>query len=417
MLIPHTIIKQLQDLTEAKRFLIAYSGGLDSHVLLHLLSQSPQNLVQFRAMHVHHGLQEGADQWLEHCKKTCKLLNVPFVSEKVKIKRHTGQSIEDQSRIARYEALFENLKPDEVLLTAHHQSDQAETLLLQLFRGAGVNGLASMPLLKTLNHGDEEIYHARPLLLQSFESLKHYASEHELFYIEDPSNFDNTFDRNYLRNSVLPSLRERWPSIDKTLSRVASIQSQTKEILDKVAENNIDQISENNSEISIEKLLGYSKEEQILLIRFWINQQGFKAPSELKLQKLFSDVINAKSDAKPLLEWSDTQIRRFKGKLFIMESLPKHDEKQIQYWNGESSLYISSIDKTLHPQDLTRKSDDISIRFRQGGEKIYSNKRGRSISLKNLFQELEVPPWVRPRIPLVYEDEKLVQIIGMEEFL
>ena len=208
--------KQFQALTRSKKLLIAYSGGLDSHVLLHLVSQFPQaSHYQVRAMHIHHGLQEEADAWVPHCQSVCADLNIPLQINHLNLELKKGESIEEAARAARYIALKESLKQGEVLLTAHHQNDQAETLLLQLFRGAGVQGLAGMPTISSFGSGQ----HARPLLNASRQSLEMYAEEHQLSFIEDPSNKDSAFDRNYLRNEVLPQLRERWPSIDKTISR------------------------------------------------------------------------------------------------------------------------------------------------------------------------------------------------------
>lgn len=401
---PSKVLAHLQELTPIKKILVAYSGGLDSHVLLHLASQFPD--YEIRAMHIHHGLQKVADTWVGHCQQVCDDLKTPLHVEYLKLNINEGKSVEELARNARYKALKASLQEDEVLLTAHHQNDQAETLLLQLFRGAGVQGLAAMPSITSFGLGQ----HARPLLGETRESLEAYAKANELNFIEDPSNQDSAFDRNFLRNEILPSLRSRWSSIDKTISRSANIQAETKQILDEVAEQDLRLLcAKQLNTLSLSALSSLSLLRQKLAIRYWIGINGFMPPSEKKLKHIFNDAIGAAEDAQPLIEWRSAQIRRYQGELYIMAPLMEHDATQIIEWNTQYDLMIPSLKLTLPALNLNEK-EVVTVRFRRGGEKFFQSKNGLHSSLKKLLQDASIPPWLRSRIPLVYLGDKLIRI-------
>jgi len=411
------VYKHLRVHAQDNKLVIAYSGGLDSHVLLHLLSQIPQAKNVVRAIHVNHGLQTSSLSWAQHCEGTCVALGIPFEVISLNLEIPQGQSIEEVARTERYKALHQSLKEDESLLTAHHQNDQVETFLLNLFRGAGVDGLASMPISRLFGPKNSERQLLRPLLSYNRESLEKYAKQHLLNIVEDPSNLDQAFDRNYLRQRILPELRVRWPGIDKSISRSASIQSETKEILNEVAENAFKQVYDyRKNTLSITKLKQLSKAKQKLVLRFWIAYSGFSYPSEKKLQHLFSDVIEANQGTQPLLEWQGTQLRRFQDDLYISEPLLDHDSNAIFDWDVSSALTIDSLNLVIHPEVLSEEQREqaskVTVKFRQGGEKIRIANRG-NLSLKNIFQEEGLPPWMRVRMPLVYIDDELVKVIGL----
>lgn len=410
MLTPEKLLLKIKPLTKVKKFLVAYSGGLDSHVLLHIISRLSD--YQVRAIHVHHGLQEEADSWVCHCQNICDTLDISLVVKYLSLNVGRGESLEDVARNGRYQVLKQILKSDEILITAHHQNDQAETLLLQLFRGAGVQGLASMPEI----HDFGVSKHARPILDQSRADLEIYAQEYNLDFIEDPSNKDTRFDRNFLRQELFPQLRVRWKGIDKTLSRVARIQGETKKILDELAKQDLklcEQDKENT--LSIQSLLQLSYPRQKLVIRYWVMKSGFSYPSEKKLEHIFSDVINAKEDAQPLVGWKNIELRRFKNQLYIMPALSEHDTKQVFDWNVNNPLEIKSLGVTLKPSILKFGDPVVTVRFRQGGEKIFISERRRSVSLKNVFNELGIPPWLRSRTPLIYVNEILKQVVDIRK--
>ncbi|MBT8438315.1 MAG: tRNA lysidine(34) synthetase TilS, partial [Gammaproteobacteria bacterium] len=223
-----TSLESLYALPENACYVVAYSGGLDSHVLLHCCKQLK---LPMRAVHIHHGLQTSADYWVKHCQNTCEELNVPVDVVYVDAQKKRGQSPEEAARIARYDALQNSLMPDDCLLTAQHLDDQSETLLLQLFRTASAAGLSGMPGRRRI--GDN--IHLRPLLPFTREELEVYAKENFLHWIEDPSNQDVSYDRNFIRKNVLPLLKDRWPEIAAQLSTVASLQSNNLRVLEDMA--------------------------------------------------------------------------------------------------------------------------------------------------------------------------------------
>ena len=406
MLTSNKIHKFLGSLSKTKKFLVAYSGGLDSHVLLHLVSHCTD--CQIRAVHIHHGLQSIADEWVQHCQKVCKALDISLDVVHLNLAPKKGESVEDIARKGRYLALERSLNSDEILLTAHHQNDQAETLLLQLFRGSGVQGLAAMPLIS--DFGSTQLI--RPLLNETRLGLEDYADQFKLNYIEDPSNDDLIFDRNYLRKRILPQVRERWKGIDKTLSRAASIQAETKELLDDLAVDIFKNIHlANKNTVSIRSLSKLSKAKQKLVLRYWINRSGFSYPSEKKLDHIFKNVINASMDAQPIVEWTGAQLRRFKGELYIMKPLAEHDSSITIEWETKQSLNIASLGITLDSDMLESAGELVSVRFRQGGERLYPSNRGGSVSLKKILNEMGIPPWLRSRTPLIYSNNTLVQVL------
>ena len=409
MLTPQLIKERLQQLNPAKKVLVAFSGGMDSHVLLHSLAQL--NDYQVRAIHIHHGLQPEADDWVAHCQEICTQLDVPLQVEFLKLALLKGKSEEELARVGRYDAFRKHIQGDEILVTAHHQQDQAETLLLQLIRGAGVKGLSAMPAIIPFASG----YLARPILDITFSDLKGYAQHHQLDYIVDPSNQDNRYDRNFLRQKVLPILRERWKRIDKTLSRVARHQAETQQLLDDIALQDLQDCSnQDEKSLSVPGVLKLKQIRQKNLIRYWISHQGFKLASEKKLQHILQNVLLAKEDAQPLLVWEGAEIRRYQDRLYIMPPMSRHDPHQCLSWDAKTPLKISSLGITLTPDILQLSDQPVTVRFRCGGEKIYIPQRGHHISLKNLLNEAGVPPWLRTRLPLIYRNNELVQVIGLE---
>ena len=401
-------LKHLKTITTSEQFLIAYSGGLDSHVLLHLIAKFEN--ISIRAVHIHHGLQAIADSWVSHCQETCDQLHIPLDVIHLNLHPEKGESVEQVARIGRYKALENILQKNEVLLTAQHQDDQTETLLLQLFRGAGVQGLASMPIICNFGKGK----HARPLLNTSKQEIEIYAKNNELRYIEDPSNQDTSFDRNFLRKDVLPVLRQRWLGLDKAINRSAEIQAETKQILDEIAHDDLKPLLLKENILSINNLSKFSVNRQRLLLRYWITQCGFQAPSKKKLSHLFSDVIQAQKDANPLIEWQNIQIRRYQNNLYIMQKLSQHDASQTIIWKPTASIKIDSLNIILKPDILYQKKQTVTVRFRQGGEKIFIPNKNKWVSLKTILSEAKIPPWERSRMPLIYSGDELIQIIGIK---
>ncbi len=408
--------ESLSPLLENQKLIVAYSGGLDSHVLLHALSRLRHHGLKqsILAVHIDHGLQDESAQWAQHCEAVAYELHIPIKCQQVVVDQQKGLSLEAAARAARYLALASYLSEQDVLLTAHHENDQAETLMLQLLRGAGPKGLAAMPLKKSFSRG----WHVRPLLFVSKQGFLQYARQNKLEWIEDPSNQLDKFDRNFWRNKVNPVIQQRWPSQAKTLCRAARLQAETVGLLDEVAAEDLARVENNQlGTLVIEKLKGLSEARMKNCLRYWIKQSGLPAPSEIKLNTLCGQMLTAKQDAQPSVTWGGGEIRRYQGELYAMEPLAEFDHKQVVAWADTSKpLLIAGLKTSLSINLLKAeglwiaKDRPISIRFRQGGEVIKPAGRGIQKDLKKLFQEWGVPPWERARVPLIYFGEELVAV-------
>ena len=259
----------------ARTCVIAYSGGVDSHVLLHLCHAAGQSV---RAVHIHHGLQADADNWDRHCNDVCSGLGIAYKCIHVDAVPEAGESPEDAARNARYRALEKELRHDEVLLTAHHKHDQAETFMLQLMRGAGPAGLASMPVIKPFGSA----YLVRPLLAFDQPLLTAYAELHQLVWVDDPSNADTSYDRNFMRREVMPRLMHNWSNAHQAISRAASLQQDTLELVEAMAAIDLAAVStQQRNSLSISKLRQLSEVRQYNVLRYWINAAGYDKPLSL----------------------------------------------------------------------------------------------------------------------------------------
>ena len=407
------ILEGLPVVQAAQRCVVAFSGGMDSHVLLHLCHSCAMRM---RAVHIHHGLQSDADAWDRHCAEVCSQLEIDYTCLHVDADPGPGESPEDAARKARYRALEQELQAGEVLLTAHHQDDQAETLLLQLMRAAGPAGLASMPLLKPLG----ETYHVRPLLRFSRDTLKEYAARHQLKWVDDPSNADTTYHRNYIRQHVIPGLVQNWPHANEAMAQAASLQQDALELIDALAAIDLSAIAtQQRNSLSISKLLQLSSARQYNVLRYWINAAGFDKARRNIMQEVIDNVLPAAEDATPLVLWGSTEIRRYHDTLYVLQAVTSHETHHVYAWDGEQPLYIESLNlevqleqthgKGLHQSAVTR---GLTVRFRQGGEHIRPHGRNHTHSLKKLMQEAGIPPWQRNRIPLIYIDHELACVCG-----
>lgn len=408
-------IEPLLSVLEQRNFLVAYSGGLDSHVLLHLMSRIPD--IAVRAVHIDHGLQDVSPWWSRHCRDVCSDFGIPLDRISLKLDVPSGQSIEAYARTKRYAAFAELLEPDEVLLTGHHQNDQAETLLIQLLRGAGVAGLASMPMIAGFGQGQ----HFRPLLNFTREQLEEYADFQGLNFVEDTSNSDLRFDRNFLRHQILPQIKERWPGSIQTLSRAAMLQGETQRLLESYVSKDLEfMVGSAEGALSVPLILQCQPERRRALIRQWIASSGFRFPSAKKLQHIISDVFQAGQDANPLVHWEGAQVRRYRDDVYIMPPLAEHDIYQSFTWDLRQDLWIESLGLSLGASYLESWANKVSVNagaltvsFRQGGEVIKPAGSDKVLTLKDLFQQFSIPPWLRDRIPLLFLDDELIVVWGV----
>lgn len=409
-------IAPLFSVLKQRKFLVAYSGGLDSHVLLHVMSQVPD--ISLRAVYVDHGLQDASQWWGRHCREICSELAIPYQAIPLNLKVPSGQSLEAYAREKRYAAFASLLEEGEVLLTGHHQNDQAETLLIQLMRGAGGAGLSAMPMIAGFGKG----HLMRPFLNFHRSALEDYASKYQLSFVDDETNEDLRYDRNYLRHQILPQLEERWPGCYGTLSRAALLQGETQRLLDGYLREDLKSFSgQVAGTLSVKLLQACDSAKQRALLRIWITNAGFIAPSAKKLRHIISDALFCSNEASPCIQWQDVEVRRFRDDLYVMEALSIHDESQMFYWdNLNEDLPIKSLGLSLQSSLLgswrekaQQQEIGLTVKFRQGGESIRPAGRDKSISLKNLFQQFAVPPWMRARMPLVYFNDDLIMVYGL----
>ncbi|HLF98556.1 MAG TPA: tRNA lysidine(34) synthetase TilS [Methylococcaceae bacterium] len=396
----------------SSRCVVAYSGGLDSHVLLHLCTRLAG--ITLRAIHVHHGLQARADDWATHCAAVCRDLQVSLDIVHVDARPEKGQSPEEAARTVRYRVLREHICNGEILLAAHHADDQAETLLLQLLRGAGVHGLAGMPETGEFGRG----LLLRPFLGVTRVALREYATAHKLSWVEDTSNVDESFDRNFLRRQVMPLLRQRWPAAPQVLARSAAHCAEAAEILDQRARELLPSVQgATKNTLRIAPLIELPETNQRLLLRAWLRTNGFRMPPTNILERVLSEAIPARPDRTPRVEWGEGEIRRYRDHLHLLNPLPPVPPNWHTSWRGDAPLPLPD-GRALHAEREKGagiapefwRPEAIEVRYRQGGERCRLPGRAGTHELKKLLQEGGLPPWERERLPLVYINGELAAV-------
>ena len=413
LLSSHSIESALTQYHNPPHIYIGYSGGIDSHVLLHLCASMAHLKEKITAVYVHHGLQLEANAWAEHCKKTATVLGVDFKVIRVNAIASQGESPEEVARNARYTALKTLIETDDLLLVAQHREDQLETVLLQLFRGSGLSGLSAMPAFMDFGKG----VLLRPLLDTPKIAVDDYAKLHALSWIEDPSNQNNNFNRNFLRNAIVPLLKQRWPACDKTVARSAGHCSEAQLLLSEQAKKLFLPIFNVLDEtLSISQLIAYSLTQQRLVIREWFQMLNLKMPSQAFIERVQSDVISARPDSDPLLSGKGYCIRRYRDKLYclkvgeaekIVASIWPKMQISFSFSAGQALYFMPSSAGICY--DKWQKST-VVVKARSGGEKISLPGRKGHHDLKQLFQEAGIAPWERAVIPLIYLDDKLAVV-------
>ena len=397
----------------ADRLYLGFSGGVDSHVLLHLCASIASLNAKLVAIYVHHGLQVEADFWAEHCQRTCEALGVACQIVRVNAQPIQGQSPEEAARNARYDALKAFVQSNDVLLVAQHREDQLETVLLQLFRGSGLKGLSAMPACIPFGSGTL----LRPLLDVSKQAINSYAIANELSWIEDPSNLSSDYDRNFLRNEVLPLLKQRWPAVDKTVSRSAKHCAEAQSLISVQAKAAfLDVFVSVDQSLCVRSLQQYQKPLQALILREWFQVLGLKMPSQAVVERIQSELIAARVDSDPLLQGRDYCLRRYRDKLYCLKLgvfkpvIEKQWPKELD-WVACSAHQRLGITPSLSGIGVVAwQSATVTVRPRQGGERIRLPYRQGRHALKQLFQEANIPPWQRESMPLVYLDDQLAAV-------
>lgn len=416
---PAQLLTTLKQLPDCAHYWVAYSGGLDSHVLLYALAGLRTHFAaELRAIHIHHGLHSRADFWAQHCQQTCEQLEIPYQIKYVTLPKNTGASIEALARDARYQAIEHSMQAGDICLTAHHADDQAETVLLQLFRGAGVAGLAAMPRSAPLGKG----WQVRPLLRYTRAQLKTYAQQQQLEWIEDDSNADLRFDRNFLRHQALPILHQRWRSLSTTLLRVAQHQAEADGLLQEIGIVDLAHCFGNSTQqLQLAVLQTLSPARQRNVLRLWLKQQGLSLPTTAQLARLQNDVVHAIPDRQPVLRWEGGEIRRYQEQLYVMPPLPIVPTGEIR-WQFPEPLELPLGRLRATPTQCRglrlATGSELIIRFRQGGEILKA--RGQHHSVKKLLQVAPIPTWLRNYLPFIYQQQQLIvlpEIAVHDDFL
>lgn len=395
------------------RWLVAYSGGLDSTVLLHALAKSATPAAVL-AIHIDHGLHADARQWQQHCRLFAENLGVAYETRAVAVAEKPENGLEADARRVRYDAFAGIVRSGDCLLSAHHEDDQAETLLLNLMRGSGPAGLAGIGLQQSFGRGRL----LRPLLGVAREAIEAYADLHKLEWIDDPSNEDTRFDRNFLRNEVMPILASRWPAVANRLRRSAELVGESSELLNDLADFDLAVLG-TQQKLSIDRLLELSAARQRNVLRRAVRLGGLPPLPSTRAYQIINEMLRARADAQPLVTWEGACVRRYRDHLYVMSPLPspraadptqmlRPGQAAVSLGAGLGSLALSAgADRGIDP---ALAANGLAIRFRDGGETIRVDGQGPTKKLKKLLQEEGIVPWMRGVLPLLFAGEKLVAV-------
>ncbi len=419
----------------AHPIVIAYSGGVDSQVLLYALAKlKGQGLIAnpITACHVNHGLSDNAQAWQLFAEKSCKALSVDLKVACVNVKAKAQHSLEALARDARYQALTQVNKQASFIITGHHSDDQSETFLLALKRGSGIKGLSAMAKQTML----AQHYLVRPLLAITRDDIVAYAKAHQLDWVEDESNTDTRFDRNFIRQDIMPLLKTRWPSIARSINRSAQHCLEGQSLLDELAAGDLSHCLNQDRSLSIDYLLSLSEARFNNAIRYYLDENHCLMPSSEQLRQLRQQ-LNCAEDKMPNVKVSGGVFRRYKSALFLTAnfasienwqkdielssernswqdtvSLPDNlAELRLSY--GEPINELASIaGERMLSLNLPDEVQQITIRFSHNNPRCLPDYRKHSRPLKKVLQELAIPPWQRKRIPLIYFDDEFVAAAG-----
>lgn len=385
--------------------LVAFSGGLDSTVLLHALAAHPPlRAAGLRALHIDHRLHPDSGRWAEHCVRVCAAIGVELQQVCVDVQPQ-GEGLEAAARAARYAAFARALRPGETLALAQHADDQAETVLLRLLRGAGGRGLAGMPPHRGI--GRNRLW--RPLLALSRAELLAYARHHGLAWLEDPSNRDTGFDRNFVRHRVLPLLQSRWPQAARTLAASAGWQAEAQALLDEAVAERLAAVQGlDPATVSVAALQALSPAWQRQVLRAWLAALGLPPMPSTRLAEALGPLLAARDDALPSLQWRDAVLRRWSGLLWAGTVEPPWPRAWERPWDGIGDLTLPDGRVYRLQRDDAGAPLALHVRLRRGGERLMLPGRSHHSELKQVLQSLGLPPWQRERLPLLFEGDTLL---------
>ncbi|ROO04980.1 tRNA lysidine(34) synthetase TilS [Pseudomonas fluorescens] len=410
--LPSRLLRNLEPWRNAAHWRIAFSGGLDSTVLLHLLADlaKTESLPPLSAVHIHHGLQAAADAWPQHCQSVCDALGVPLLIERVKVQ--PGASLERAARDARYAVFGSLTQANDLLLTGQHRDDQAETLLFRLMRGAGVRGLAGIPAQRPVGQG----MLIRPLLDVSRSELEAYAQAHQLRWIEDPSNQDRQFSRNYLRHQVMPLLTERWPQAQASMVRSAAHLREAKGLLDELAQIDLTTAATAHDfewlglpSLELAPLAALSAARQRNVISHWL--EPLTRLPDTDHWSGWTDLCEAGHDASPVWRLADGELHRSAGRVWWLSGdWLRSPVIGCEWQSPASALRLADNGRVMFSGQTP--SGPLRIAYRQGGEVMHLGDRGHR-DLKRLLNERAVPGFVRGRLPLLFRDDELLAVANL----
>lgn len=415
---------------------VAFSGGLDSTVLLRALAIAVRDEpgYQLRAIHIDHQLHEHSSDWQRHCGQLAQSAGVALISERVSVALDSDEGIEASARAVRYEAFRTLLEPGETLLTAHHADDQLETVLLALLRSAGVNGLSAMPVCQRFGQG----WHLRPLLEFTRAELEAWGCAEQLAWIADPSNDNRDFNRNYLRHEVIPALQRRWPGAALSAVRSAGHLAEAGGLLDAVAAADLADAAVGPC-LRVAGLVSLEEARRRNLLRYWLRTRGARPPSTRKLLALEHDMLAAQEDRLPCVDWDGFEVRRYRGLLYggpqlRLSAMLEISSDWTQGWDWSAALQLPGGLGVLHAQGqgvlhaqsqgvlharssnegaglaLSKLPTHLQVSFRQGGEALRPAGQAHHRKLKKLLQDAHILPWWRSHLPLIHVGDELAAV-------
>jgi len=392
---------------DVTRLVVGLSGGIDSVVLLHALVAAPVSK-PIVAIHINHGLQKEANSWQQFCEDFCRTLEVELEAVIVEVDR--SGSLEENARRARYSAFEDFLKSGDLLLLAHHADDQLETILFNLFRGSEAFGVRGMPLARKIDGA----WLFRPLLDTRRSVIEAYSQLNNLVWVEDASNQDIQMDRNYLRHELLPAITARFPSAEKALLNGLKRDRVATRLIEDIAKTDLDRVLSENGGLQLEGLLDLVAPRIVNLLREYLHLKNLPFPSGKMLRECAGVMAHSRIDTVPVLNWLAYEFRRHGDAFYLLHALDKVDPTTRTDWVPGEPLEIGGgtlkAELTEGNGILAENVSQLEVRFRQGGEKI---KLDHSRKIKKLFQENNVPEWLRCRMPLVFRGDELIAIPGI----
>ncbi len=385
---------------------MAFSGGMDSTVLLHALAASPRARTRgLRAIHVDHALHADSARWAAQCKAFAAQLDIPIEIVRVTVGR-SGKGLEDAARTARMAAFEQALKPGEVIALAQHRDDQAETVLLKLLRGAGPEGLGGMRTLRELGAG----WLWRPLLDINRRDLHEYAQAHSLHWIDDPSNMQTQLRRNFLRHEILPRLAQRWPDADAAIAHAANASRAAAEFIEAEARKALARLQGlDPATLDWRGWLDLPDALRDPVLRLWLRELGLDEPAQPHVRELERQLSEAQEDRTPCIAFARTELRRYRELIYATRpSAPPPTDWQTD-WDGTTALNLPD-GSTLALQPPRRIDPPLRVAHRNGGERIKPAGATHTRELRLLLQEAGVPPWQRAHLPLVWLGDVLLAV-------